>query len=56
VGLVDALETGLRIVADLGEGSSIDFTFALSLPFFLMLRLILTSSLEADILRLRFRP
>lgn len=54
VSIMDTLETGLRVVADLGDKSSIDFAFALPLSFFL--RLVLTSSLETDTLRLRFRP
>ena len=55
VGFTDALDAGLRVaVADLGDESLIDLAFALL--FFLIIMLVLTSSLETDTLRLRFRP
>lgn len=54
VGFTDALDAGLRVVADLGDESSIDLAFALLC--FLIIMLVLTSSLETETLRLRFRP
>jgi len=55
VGFAEALDAGLRVaVTDLGDESSIDLAFALFC--FLIIMLVLASSLETDTLRLRFRP